>query len=160
MVKRFGGVGAGGIERRKVVEVPSDSKASPGADSDMTVAGLSPVNGATIHSKEYRIRTRVLANKLVPSPLTRTESPPLYPPSTHSSDRDATKNRFLSQLFAKGGTTANLEDFIIPFVSDDIHQVHATRIRDVHRGDLADKHRGYKGRYERNMGSRIIDVRV
>ena len=51
-VKRFGAVSpVGGIERRKVVEVPRDKMASPGLDKATTVAGLSPVNGATMQSK-------------------------------------------------------------------------------------------------------------
>ena len=46
VVNRFGAVSAGGIERRNVVEVPRERMASPGVESAMTVAGLSPVNGA------------------------------------------------------------------------------------------------------------------
>jgi len=49
-VKRLGGIFDGGVERRKVVDVPSDNSASPGAERDMTVAGLSPVNGATMQA--------------------------------------------------------------------------------------------------------------
>ena len=45
-MNRFGAVSAGGIERRNVVEVPRERMASPGVESAMTVAGLSPVNGA------------------------------------------------------------------------------------------------------------------
>lgn len=51
VVKRFGAESEGGMDRRKVVEVPSDRMASPGVESAMTVAGLSPVNGAMIHSR-------------------------------------------------------------------------------------------------------------
>lgn len=40
----------GGISRRKVVEVPRESMASPDAEKDAIVAGLSPVNGAIWHS--------------------------------------------------------------------------------------------------------------
>lgn len=40
----------GGMESMKVVEVPSDIIASPGVERAITLAGLSPVNGATIHS--------------------------------------------------------------------------------------------------------------
>ena len=50
-MKRFGAESEGGMDRRKVVEVPSDRMASPGVESAMTVAGLSPVNGAMIHSR-------------------------------------------------------------------------------------------------------------
>jgi len=49
-VNRLGALIDGGIDKRKVVEVPRDNRASPGADRDTTVAGLSPVNGATIQS--------------------------------------------------------------------------------------------------------------
>jgi len=47
-VNLFGGFADGGMERRKVVEVPSDSIASPGVDRAIVLAGLSPVKGATI----------------------------------------------------------------------------------------------------------------
>lgn len=40
----------GGMESRKVVEVPSDIIPSPGAERATTLAGLSPVKGATRHS--------------------------------------------------------------------------------------------------------------
>lgn len=46
VVNRFGGVEVGGMERRRVVEVPRDRMASPGDDKATTVAGLSPVKGA------------------------------------------------------------------------------------------------------------------
>lgn len=42
----FGGVVDGGIESRRVVEVPRDRRASPGAENETTVAELSPVKGA------------------------------------------------------------------------------------------------------------------
>lgn len=38
------------MESRKVVEVPSDSIASPGVERAIAVAGLSPVKGAIRHS--------------------------------------------------------------------------------------------------------------
>ena len=50
MVKRFGAVSAGGIESRRVVDVPSERMASPGVERATTVAGLSPVKGAIWHS--------------------------------------------------------------------------------------------------------------
>lgn len=53
MVNRLGGVSAGGMESKNVVDVPSESNASPGAERETTVAGLSPVNGATIQSVFY-----------------------------------------------------------------------------------------------------------
>lgn len=40
----------GGMESKKVVEVPSDIIASPGVERAITLAGLSPVKGATRHS--------------------------------------------------------------------------------------------------------------
>ena len=39
------------MDKRKVVEVPRESKASPGAERETTVAELSPVNGAMIQSR-------------------------------------------------------------------------------------------------------------
>jgi hypothetical protein len=50
VVNLLGDISAGGIERRKVVEVPRERIASPGAENATTVAELSPVNGATIQS--------------------------------------------------------------------------------------------------------------
>ena len=50
MVKRLGAVSAGGIERRRVVDVPRERMASPGVERATTVAGLSPVKGAIWHS--------------------------------------------------------------------------------------------------------------
>jgi hypothetical protein len=64
-VNILGGVSAGGIERRNVVDVPSDRSASPGAESATTVAGLSPVNGATMHSKVESFVNDVFWNVLL-----------------------------------------------------------------------------------------------
>ena len=58
-MKRLGGVPAGGIERRNVVEVPKERMASPGAESAMTVAGLSPVNGATTQPGHWLVECGV-----------------------------------------------------------------------------------------------------
>ena len=43
----------GGMERSNVVDVPRERIASPGAESATTVAGLSPVKGAMMHSVPY-----------------------------------------------------------------------------------------------------------
>lgn len=43
-----------GMDNKKVVDVPSESKASPGPERETTVAGLSPVNGATMQAKRWR----------------------------------------------------------------------------------------------------------
>lgn len=51
-MNRLGGTEEGGVDSRNVVEVPRERRASPGADSEITVAGLSPVNGATIQAEE------------------------------------------------------------------------------------------------------------
>jgi len=50
-VNRLGASSVGGMERRKVVDVPSDNKASPGPDNATTEDELSPVKGATTHSE-------------------------------------------------------------------------------------------------------------
>ena len=42
------------MDKRKVVDVPSESKASPGAERETTVAGLSPVNGAMTQARRWR----------------------------------------------------------------------------------------------------------
>lgn len=52
-MKRLGEVSAGGMERRSVVDVPRERIASPGAERATTDAGLSPVNGATMHSVSF-----------------------------------------------------------------------------------------------------------
>jgi hypothetical protein len=49
-VNLFGGFVDGGMESRRVVEVPSDSIASPGRERAITLAGLSPAKGAIRHS--------------------------------------------------------------------------------------------------------------
>ena len=54
VVNLFGGFADGGIESRKVVEVPRDIIASPGAERAITLAGLSPVKGPTIQSVSGR----------------------------------------------------------------------------------------------------------
>ncbi len=50
VVTRLGGISEGGTERRNVVEVPNERIASREAEREMTVAGLSPVKGATMQS--------------------------------------------------------------------------------------------------------------
>lgn len=52
VVNLLGGMEEGGMESRKVVEVPRERMASPGTDRATTVAGLSPVNGAIMHSSQ------------------------------------------------------------------------------------------------------------
>ena len=42
------------MDKRKVVDVPRESKASPGAERETTVAELSPVNGAMIQARRWR----------------------------------------------------------------------------------------------------------
>jgi len=55
------------MERRKVVDVPSDSKASPGPDNATTEDELSPVKGATTHS-EGKISETILQKKSLHEP--------------------------------------------------------------------------------------------
>lgn len=43
-----------GMDKRKVVDVPSESRASPGAEKETMVAGLSPVNGAIVQARRWR----------------------------------------------------------------------------------------------------------
>ena len=65
VVNRFGADSAGGMESRKVVGVPRDRMASPGLESAMTVAGLSPVNGAMPQSNgDHLVRRSVLAQRV------------------------------------------------------------------------------------------------
>lgn len=52
----FGGFADGGMDSKKVVEVPSESIASPDVERAITLAGLSPVNGATRHSVSNGLR--------------------------------------------------------------------------------------------------------
>ena len=49
-VVHSGGSGEGGIETRRVVEVPRDRMASPGEERETMEDGLSPVNGAMTQS--------------------------------------------------------------------------------------------------------------
>jgi hypothetical protein len=44
-----------GIERSRVVEVPRERTASPGVANEITVAGLSPVNGATPQPRDVHV---------------------------------------------------------------------------------------------------------
>lgn len=53
VVVRTGELPDGGTDKRNVVDVPNDKRAEPGAGaSAATVAGLSPVKGATTQSHE------------------------------------------------------------------------------------------------------------
>ena len=58
-MNRAGASFEGGMSRRKVVEVPRERMASPEAEKDATVAGLSPVKGAieqSMKGTKFRIR--------------------------------------------------------------------------------------------------------
>lgn len=55
MVKRLGASEVGGMESRRVVDVPRDRMASPGEESATTVAGLSPVKGAIKQSEKKNL---------------------------------------------------------------------------------------------------------
>jgi len=55
------------MERRKVVDVPSDNKASPGPDNATTEDELSPVKGATTHSENANQQT-ILQKKALYEP--------------------------------------------------------------------------------------------
>ena len=58
----FGFMEEGGMESKKVVDVPSERMASPGADRDITVAGLSPVKEAIIQSDQPWCQHTAAAN--------------------------------------------------------------------------------------------------
>lgn len=76
----LGGVSDGGMERRNVVDVPRERSASPGAETATTVAGLSPVNGATTQSSIAVVNEEF--SEVILEKLTWIESPPLGPPAT------------------------------------------------------------------------------
>ena len=50
------------MESKKVVDVPRERMASPGADRDITVAGLSPVKEAMIQSDQPWCQHTAAAN--------------------------------------------------------------------------------------------------
>jgi hypothetical protein len=78
VVKRAGGVLDRDIARRKVVEVPSESTASPGVESVTIVAGLSPVKGATRQSEPHLLILHWPSE--LKGSLTKMKPPPLNPP--------------------------------------------------------------------------------
>lgn len=61
----FGGFVDGGIESKKVVDVPSDIIASLGVERAITLAGLSPVKGAMIHSVHTGWEVKQGVNKML-----------------------------------------------------------------------------------------------
>jgi hypothetical protein len=71
------------MDKRKVVDVPSESKASPGAERETTVAELSPVNGAMIQSRTVALMKLYWKKKF--DWYTWPKSPAIYPPITYSS---------------------------------------------------------------------------
>src|SRR5882762_445453 len=79
VVKRLGGISAGGIASRKVVDVPKERIASPGVDRATIVAGLSPVNDATMQS-EMRKHDEQPESETQLNIITRIETPPFDPP--------------------------------------------------------------------------------
>ena len=66
------------MESKKVVDVPRDRMASPGADRDITVAGLSPVKEAIIQSETMVSAHRSCEFERTVNTLI--ESPSLSPP--------------------------------------------------------------------------------
>jgi len=142
-VKRFGGSSEGGMDRRKVVDVPNDNNASPGADNATTVAGLSPVNGTTIHSTNILLihfQPRMSGQKV----LTRIESPFLNPIFINFSKYRTSSNRFGSKFGTQSDTPTTLQQLIIPFTSQNIHKVHPTGIRYFNRCDSTQEYRWYE----------------
>ena len=118
MVKRFGAVSAGGIESKKVVDVPRDRMASPGAESAMPVAGLSPVNGAIPQSgSNHSIR----AFTDHATRLTWVETPTLHPVRMDLAEELTTRGGLGANLGTQFRSAASLEKTIVPLASKDIH---------------------------------------
>lgn len=119
----------GGIERRNVVDVPSDNNASPGPESATTEAGLSPVKGATTHSVIQKLVANVKYYNSA-KVLTWVESPLPHPIVVNLSEYLPSSNRLRSKLLAQRRSTTSLQQLIVPFTSQHIHQVHAASIGD------------------------------
>ena len=133
-MNRLGGASAGGIERRNVVEVPRERRASPGADSAITVAGLSPVNGATIQSK---ISFNPGIQDAVYGRYTWMESPFLNPPGIDATKYGASNNRIGSQFGTQFWPSTCLEKAFFPFTGEYVHEIHPARVRDFNGDDTA-----------------------
>ena len=127
----------GGMENRKVVEVPSDIIASPGVERAIALAGLSPVKGATRHSVSNGLSERPGKREWDRDGFTRRETPSLTPIGMYFSEGHAAFNRFLLELLAKLLATNSLENGVHPLVREDIHQVHTTCIRYIDWCDLS-----------------------
>lgn len=84
-----------------MVEVPRDRMASPGVESATTVAGLSPVNGAMVHSRREEVRDSL---EMIVQTLTGVKAPTLDPPGTNRTEdcasRDWLRPDLLPQLWA------------------------------------------------------------
>ena len=158
MVKRTGASFVGGMERRRVVEVPRDTMASPGLDKATTVAGLSPVNGAIRQSVHRHIRKAVISN--VEGPRTWVEAVTLDPPAVDLAENSTSGNWLRADLGRKLGTTAHLQQLLVPFAADDVHEVHTAGVRNLNRSDRANEDGGHEGRNEGNAGSRSIGLGV
>jgi len=102
----LGGVSAGGIERRKVVDVPSDRITSPWAERAITDAGLSPVNGAILHSAVVRIN---VAQDVRYDKHAWVETPSFDEPFIYLSEKCTSDYRFRAQLGAQVRSAASFE---------------------------------------------------
>jgi hypothetical protein len=137
VVRRAGGVEDGGMARRSVVDVPRERIASPGLESETIDAGLSPVKGATPQSVIHREVNPLI--KSAGNVHTGRETVSLYPPLTDWSKKRPTEDRFWAKFRAEGDSSASFEQSIVPFMCQDIHQIHPTCIRYFYRCNYTKK---------------------
>jgi len=70
---------------------------------------------------------------------TRVKSPALNPPPADTPENGATEDRLGTNFSTQIGTSACLEERVIPLAREYVHQVHATRVGDFYRGDVPEK---------------------
>ena len=136
-MKRAGGVSEGDIARRKVVDVPSESTASPGVDSATIVAGLSPVKEATRQSETRSLTFREVGRLGIP--FTWIETPSANPPTCHLAEGCTAKHGLRTYFFSQLRTSTSTEKGFVPSTGRDVHQVHAARIQNVDRSNGAEE---------------------
>lgn len=124
-MKRAGGVLAGDVASRRVVDVPSERTASPGVDSATIVDGLSPV-------KEVTRQSGLVLTQHIPSDKfgrpTLVEAPSVDPPACYFAQGCSTKHGLWTDFFSKFRSSACTEKVFIPSTRFNVHQVHATCI--------------------------------
>ena len=140
VVKRLGAEEVGGMERRRVVEVPRERMASPGEERATTVAGLSPVKGAMRQSR-VKCFLLVMFVFFLEEEIVHTwvEAPPVYPVGGDSAEDGTAGDRLGANLLSQLRAAAKVEKDVFPLVSEDVHEIHAAGVRDLDRRDGSDE---------------------